>query len=155
MVRHEVRSCCYCLKDSRLKPILSNQAAEAMGAISHPSSLPILKEYLVDSNRSVRETCEIAVSKIEWDNSEEGKKHHASLNESAVPYVIPYLHFSPLLIFFSLYTSVDPAPASSGLLFWTSNSGPSLAARIEQLQKELVDPSLPTISEIPCDVFSP
>lgn len=99
MVRHEVRSCCYCLKDSRLNPILSNQAAEAMGAISHPSSLPILKEYLADSNRSVRETCEIAVSKIEWDNSEEGKKHHASLNESAVPYVIPYLHLSPLLIF--------------------------------------------------------
>lgn len=47
------------------------------------------------------------------------------------------------LIFFSLYTSVDPAPASSGLLFGTSNPGTVPAARIEQLQKELVDPGLP------------
>lgn len=67
-----------------------------MGAISHPSSLTILKEYLADPERSVRETCEIAVSKIEWDNSEEGKKHHASLNESSVPYVIPCLFLASL-----------------------------------------------------------
>ena len=49
-----------------------------MGAISSASSLPILKKYLNDANRSVRETCEIALAKIEWDNSEEGQQHHAS-----------------------------------------------------------------------------
>jgi len=53
-----------------------------MGAISDPSSLPILKEFLSDSERAVRETCEIAIDKIEWDNSEEGKKHLNSLNET-------------------------------------------------------------------------
>lgn len=62
-----------------------------MGAISDPSSLPVLKEYLNDSERSVRETCEIAIAKIEWDNSEEGKRHHASLNESSIPYVLVQL----------------------------------------------------------------
>jgi len=52
------------------------QAAEAMGAISLGSSIPVLKQYLNDPNRSVRETCEIALAKIEWDNSPEGKAHN-------------------------------------------------------------------------------
>ena len=49
-----------------------------MGAISSVSSVPVLKKYLNDANRSVRETCEIALAKIEWDQSEEGQQHHAS-----------------------------------------------------------------------------
>lgn len=53
------------------------QAAEAMGAISAEASIPVLKRYLNDPNRSVRETCEIALAKIEWDNSAEGKAHHS------------------------------------------------------------------------------
>ena len=64
-----------------------------MGAISDPSSVPILKEYLTDPERSVRETCEIAMAKIEWDNSEEGKKHHACQEESSVPYVVSHSYF--------------------------------------------------------------
>lgn len=46
-----------------------------MAAISSISSLPILKAHLSDPERTVRETCEIAIAKIEWDNSEEGQKH--------------------------------------------------------------------------------
>jgi deoxyhypusine monooxygenase len=49
-----------------------------MGAISSPSSIDVLQQYLSDSERAVRETCEIAIAKIEWDNSEEGKRHLAS-----------------------------------------------------------------------------
>jgi len=64
-----------------------------MGAISDPSSVPVLKKYLTDPERSVRETCEIAMAKIEWDNSEEGKKHHASLDESSIPYVASNSYF--------------------------------------------------------------
>jgi len=56
-----------------------------MGAISDPTSVPILKEYVNDPERSVRETCEIAIDKIEWDNSEEGKRHYASLKEETIP----------------------------------------------------------------------
>ena len=45
-----------------------------MGAISVESSIPILRQYLDDSERTVRETCEIALAKIEWDHSEEGRR---------------------------------------------------------------------------------
>jgi len=65
------------------------QAAEAMGAISSAFSLPILRKYLNDSNRSVRETCEIALAKIEWDNSEEGQRHHASALTEPQSAVVP------------------------------------------------------------------
>jgi len=87
MVRHEVRlSFEYisyqCLVTCREKNSKNQQAAEAMGAISSSSSLTILREFLTDSNRSVRETCEIALAKIEWDNSPEGQKHALALNSS-------------------------------------------------------------------------
>jgi deoxyhypusine monooxygenase len=59
-----------------------------MGAISTSSSIPILQEYLSDSERTVRETCEIAIAKIEWDNSEEGQEHPKGLTQSNVPYGI-------------------------------------------------------------------
>lgn len=54
-----------------------------MGAISATSSIPVLKRYINDSNRSVRETVEIALDKIEWDNSEEGRKHLQQLEDAA------------------------------------------------------------------------
>jgi deoxyhypusine monooxygenase len=76
MVRHEVRFVCV-----QFHVLIYAQAAEAMGAISSSSSLPVLKRYLNDSNRSVRETCEIAIGKIEWDHSEEGQRHHASTSD--------------------------------------------------------------------------
>lgn len=78
MVRHEVSWHCsdrHIEKHGKLTPVLlCNQAAEAMGAISDPSSLPILRQYLTHTDRALRETAEIAVAKIEWDNSEEGKR---------------------------------------------------------------------------------
>jgi deoxyhypusine monooxygenase len=46
------------------KPI-HHKSAEAMGAIGDPVSLPILREYLKDGEVSVRETCELAIEKIE------------------------------------------------------------------------------------------
>jgi deoxyhypusine monooxygenase len=54
-----------------------HQAAEALGAISSPSSLPILRAYEADADVSVRETCGLAIKKIEWDNSEEGAREKA------------------------------------------------------------------------------
>lgn len=72
-----------------------------MGAISSSASLPILKEFLNDSNRSVRETCEIAIAKIEWDNSEEGQKHQQELKSSdntpCVPLPLTRLVFESLI----------------------------------------------------------
>ncbi|CAK5279908.1 unnamed protein product [Mycena citricolor] len=87
------------LRDGSEDPMVRHEAAEAMGAISAPASLPVLREFLGDANRSVRETCEIAIAKIEWDNSEEGKRHaESAVDDSAAP----------------TYTSIDPAPPSSG-----------------------------------------
>ena len=142
MVRHEVSPHIFVLLN--LKKIFSQhlfvtQAAEAMGAISDPSSVPILKEYLTDPERSVRETCEIAVAKIEWDNSEEGKKHHASLEESSVPYVASRSYFPAFdkSLWCRLYTSVDPAPPSSGLLLGTLKVEDVGKEGVERLRKEL------------------
>ena len=54
-----------------------------MGAISATTSIPVLHEYSGHPNRDVRETCEIALAKIEWDNSEEGKAHRQMEAEKA------------------------------------------------------------------------
>lgn len=64
-----------------------------MGAISSPSSVPILTEYLADSERTVRETCEIAIAKINWDNSEEGQRHLASMSKlDVIPFVFSQIY---------------------------------------------------------------
>lgn len=57
--------------------MVRHEAAEALGALSSQSSLPLLRKYLDDPAREVRETCEVAVGKIEWDWSEEGKARKA------------------------------------------------------------------------------
>lgn len=87
MVRHEV---CRPATYLSLSHNRAGQAAEAMGAISSTTSVPILREYLSDPNRSVRETCEIALAKIDWDNSEEGRKHLATIESpDTIPCVRP------------------------------------------------------------------
>ncbi len=52
-----------------------HEAAEALGAIGDTGSLGVLREYRDREGEVVvvRETCEIAVARIEWENSEEGK----------------------------------------------------------------------------------
>lgn len=57
--------------------MVRHEAAEALGALSSEGSLPLLRQYLDDPAREVRETCEIAVGKIEFDHSEEGKRRIA------------------------------------------------------------------------------
>lgn len=52
-----------------------HEAAEALGAIGDMGCLELLKE-LRDAKEEVevvRETCEIAVARIEWENSDKGK----------------------------------------------------------------------------------
>ena len=54
-------------------PMVRHEAAEAMGAISSVKSISTLKEFLDNEKREVRETCEIVLVKVEWDDSEKGK----------------------------------------------------------------------------------
>lgn len=52
-----------------------HEAAEALGALGDVGSLDVLRQ-LRDSQEEVdvvRETCEIAVDRIEWENSQERK----------------------------------------------------------------------------------
>lgn len=57
--------------------MVRHEAAEALGALSSVQSLGLLRKYLGDESREVRETCEVAIGKIEWDQSEEGKRRIA------------------------------------------------------------------------------
>ncbi|EKM51757.1 uncharacterized protein PHACADRAFT_262083 [Phanerochaete carnosa HHB-10118-sp] len=115
------------LANEQEDPMVRHEAAEAMGAISSTESIPILKKYASDSNRSVRETVEIALDRIEWDRSEEGQKARKQLEEAED----------------RAYTSIDPAPPTSGLL----SAKPSLAdvsvEAISDLRNKLLDKSLP------------
>ncbi|XWS31456.1 hypothetical protein CRYUN_Cryun23aG0077800 [Craigia yunnanensis] len=84
------------LNDLSLHPIVRHEAAEALGAIGLESNIPLLKNSLVlDPAQEVRETCELALQRIEELKSG-GSDDKSSMKEK-----------SPFL-------SVDPAaPASS------------------------------------------
>ncbi|TPX58114.1 hypothetical protein PhCBS80983_g03360 [Powellomyces hirtus] len=73
-------------------PMVRHEAAEAMGAIGLEQSLPILIQYRdTDASRAVRETCVLAIEKIEYEVSL--RNGTATAEASSGP-----------------YTSVDPAP---------------------------------------------
>ncbi|TEB30707.1 deoxyhypusine hydroxylase [Coprinellus micaceus] len=113
------------LADKSEDPMVRHEAAEAMGAISDTSSIPILEEFLSDSEVAVRETCDIAIAKIKWDNSQEGKKHKEEQKDGV-----------------QLYTSIDPAPPTSGLLKGAPKPDDLQQSSVDQLQAQLVDTKL-------------
>ncbi|XP_058198275.1 deoxyhypusine hydroxylase-like [Rhododendron vialii] len=54
------------LNDRSLHPIVRHEAAEALGAIGSDTNVPLLKKSLTsDPAQEVRETCELALSRIE------------------------------------------------------------------------------------------
>ncbi|KAF9161224.1 deoxyhypusine hydroxylase [Actinomortierella ambigua] len=71
-------------------PMVRHEAAEALGAIGSLESLPILEEFLKDGSIEVRQTCELAIEKINYDN----RKEKESIPQSA-------------------YSSIDPAPPTA------------------------------------------
>lgn len=79
MVRHEVRNP---FNQQSIHLMASYKAAEALGALSAESALPLLEKYLACSERAVRETCEIAIDKIKWDATPEGKVANQQAKEN-------------------------------------------------------------------------
>lgn len=80
LLKHELAYVLGQMQDSRAIPTLKrvlqdvaehamvrHEAAEAMGAIADPVALPILEHYRNDEDVSVRETCELAIRKIEYE----------------------------------------------------------------------------------------
>ncbi|TFK52463.1 ARM repeat-containing protein [Heliocybe sulcata] len=115
------------LSDESEDPMVRHEAAEAMGAISSTASIPLLRKYIDDPERSVRETCEIALDKIQWDNSEEGQKFKKIVEQSEN----------------RSYTSIDPAPPSSRLLSGKPAPEDLSEKTIVQLRSTMLDKKLP------------
>ncbi|KAH3946972.1 deoxyhypusine hydroxylase [Parastagonospora nodorum] len=103
------------LEDKDEDSMCRHEAAEALGALSDKGSLELLKKMRDDANEVdvVRETCDIAVDRIEWEHGLQ--KGTEKLKKSD-------------------FTSVDPAPPMP-----ESNEAPSIPA----LEKTLLDTSLP------------
>lgn len=61
------------LADLQEDPMCRHEAAEALGALGYADNLDILREYRdrKGENISIVETCEIAIDRIEWENSKE------------------------------------------------------------------------------------
>jgi deoxyhypusine monooxygenase len=79
------------LSDIQEDPMCRHEAAEALGALGIADNLEILKQFRDREGEAVavKETCEIAIDRIEWENSEQHKKEK--------------LHQSD-------FASIDPAP---------------------------------------------
>ncbi|CAG8487310.1 6479_t:CDS:2, partial [Acaulospora colombiana] len=80
------------LADETEDPMVRHEAAEALGAIGDSSSLNILEKYLHDEHSVVRETCELAIAKIKYENSKEDSEDIKSI-----------------------FTSIDPAPPNTNI----------------------------------------
>lgn len=64
------------LSDLQEDPMCRHEAAEALGALGFSENLDILREFLNREGEdiSVKDTCEIAIDRIEWENSEQRKQ---------------------------------------------------------------------------------
>lgn len=103
------------IEDRQEDAMCRHEAAEALGALGDASSLDLLRERRDDTSEDevVRETCDIAIERIEWEHSEAGRTEELKQSD---------------------FVSIDPAPPLAA-----STSTPS----ISDLQHSLLDTSLP------------
>ncbi|KAF7591111.1 deoxyhypusine hydroxylase [Aspergillus hancockii] len=103
------------VKNTKQDAMCRHEAAEGLGALGFDSSLDVLKALRDDENEEdvIRETCDIAVDRIIWENSEERKAEKLKPSD---------------------FTSIDPAPPLP-----MASSQPS----ISDLEKTLLDTKLP------------
>ena len=64
------------LEDLEEDTMCRHEAAEALGALGDAENLDILKQYRDREGEhvAVKETCEIAIDRLEWENSEQRKQ---------------------------------------------------------------------------------
>ena len=78
------------LEDLQQQPMVRHEAAEALGAIGNKRALDILRKFEKDDELEVvRQTCELAIGRIEWENSEAARKERIEKSQ---------------------FSSIDPAP---------------------------------------------
>ncbi|XP_022100205.1 deoxyhypusine hydroxylase-like [Acanthaster planci] len=81
------------LEDVNQEPIVRHEAGEALGAIGSPQILNILKKYEHDPITEIAETCQLAIQRIEWLQSEQRAQEEGQISDNP-------------------FKSVDPAPPS-------------------------------------------
>ncbi|KAF8685720.1 Deoxyhypusine hydroxylase [Rhizoctonia solani] len=119
------------LSNEKEDPMVRHEAAEALGALSAESAIPLLEKYLDCPERAVRETCEIALDKIKWDATPEGKAAKQLAKEKKEQGT-------------AQFTSVDPAPAATHSKLVASRDIGSLGPNtINELRDSLLDTSKP------------
>ncbi|KAL8689733.1 MAG: hypothetical protein Q9218_004664 [Villophora microphyllina] len=103
------------LEDEEEDSMCRHEAAEALGALGDEDSLGLLRQLRDNQSEAtvVRETCDIAVSRIEWEHS--GKKKEERLRDSD-------------------FASIDPAPPMAQTAHRYS---------IDELQEILLDTKRP------------
>ncbi|KAM5348226.1 hypothetical protein ACJ41O_008050 [Fusarium nematophilum] len=103
------------LADLKEDPMCRHEAAEALGALGWEDNLDILREYRDRNGEdiSIIETCEIAIERIEWENSEERRKEKLRPSD---------------------FASIDPAPPMPET---------EKEAEVDELGRKLMDTSLP------------
>ena len=56
------------LNDLDQDPMVRHEAGEALGAIGNPEAISVLQAHLHDQHQVVRETCELAIAKLQLGN---------------------------------------------------------------------------------------
>ncbi|KKA26016.1 hypothetical protein TD95_003990 [Thielaviopsis punctulata] len=104
-----------CLADLEEDPMCRHEAAEALGALGFVENLDILREFRDRKGETVvvTETCEIAIDRVEWENSEARKQEKLRQSD---------------------FISIDPAPPMA-----ESQNTPD----ISELGRILMDTDLP------------
>uniref|UniRef100_A0A915IMI3 Deoxyhypusine hydroxylase n=1 Tax=Romanomermis culicivorax TaxID=13658 RepID=A0A915IMI3_ROMCU len=80
------------LRDENENAMVRHEAGEALGAIGEQSCIDLLKEYASDKSPEVSETCQLALSRINW-----AANRDLSSDESEK----------------SLFSTIDPAPPTA------------------------------------------
>ncbi|KTW26122.1 hypothetical protein T552_03016 [Pneumocystis carinii B80] len=105
------------LRSESQETIVRHEAAEALGALNSQESLPLLK-FLKENDPSeiIRQTCDLAIQRIEWENS----------NESKTEKLLP-----------NIFDSIDPAPPLP------EDPGIGIENEVKKLSSELINQELP------------
>ena len=133
LLKHELA---YCIGQMQLKqsiPLLSqvleketedtmvrHEAGEALGAVGDKSALEVLKKFTKHEERAIRETCELAIQRIE-QCEKDGERNVATGG----------------------FGSIDPAVFEASSVNDDMGSSGDGAEDVDPLQKRLIDESLP------------
>ena len=72
---HAVSSLIARLRDVSEDLMVRHEAAEALGAIGNTDALPVLQEFVNDTEPVISESCEVALDLLEWVQSKEFEYH--------------------------------------------------------------------------------